>query len=44
MVAMALIVACSVSFANEASDFKEVRKQRQEIRKMTKKDLNERCT
>lgn len=44
MVAMALIVACSVSFADNASDFKEIRKQRQEIRKMTKKDLNERCT
>jgi len=44
MVAMALIVACSASFADEASDFKEIRKQRQEIRKMTKKDLNEKAT
>ena len=44
MVAMALIVACSACLADEASDFKQIRKQRQEIRKMTKKDLNERCT
>ena len=44
MVAMALIVACSASFADEATDFKEIRKQRQEIRKMTKKDLNEKAT
>ena len=44
MVAMALIVACSACLADEASDFKQIRKQRQEIRKMTKKDLNEKAT
>jgi len=39
MVAMALIVACSASFA-EQSEQKEIRKERQEISKMAKKDLN----
>ena len=43
MVAMALIVACSASFA-ETSDLKQIRKERQEIRKMTKKELNEKAT
>ena len=43
MVAMALIVACSVSFA-ESSDLKQIRKDRQAVRKMTKKELNEKAT
>ena len=43
MVAMAVIVACSASFA-ETSDLKQIRKERQEIRKMTKKELNEKAT
>ena len=40
---MALIVACSASFAENA-DLKQIRKERQELRKMTKKELNERAT
>ena len=40
---MAVIVACSASFA-ETSDLKQIRKERQEIRKMTKKELNEKAT
>ena len=43
MVAMALIVACSASFADN-SELKQLRKERQEVRKMSKKDLNERAT
>jgi len=43
MVAMALIVACSASFA-DVQEIKQLRKERQEIRKMTKKDLNDRAT
>jgi len=43
MVAMALIVACSTSFA-DVQEAKQIRKERQEIRKMTKKDLNARAT
>lgn len=40
MVAMALIVACSTAFA-EKSEQKQIRKERQEIRKLAKKELNE---
>lgn len=40
VVAMAVIVACGVSFA-ETSQQKEIRKERQEIRKLAKKELNE---
>jgi len=43
MVAMALIVACSASFA-ESSDLKQIRKDRQAVRKMTKKELNEKAS
>lgn len=43
MVAMALIVACSASFA-ENSDFKQQLKERKELRKADKKELNERAT
>lgn len=43
MVAMAIIVACSASFA-ESADIKQIRKDRQAVRKMTKKELNERAT
>ena len=43
MVAMALIVACSVSFA-EQSEQKEIRKERKEISKLAKKELNEKVT
>lgn len=43
MVAMALIVACSASFA-EQSEQKEIRKDRMEIRKLGKKELNERVS
>lgn len=39
MVAMALIVACSASFADNKSEQKQIRKDRQEIRKMAKKEL-----
>lgn len=42
MVAMALIVACSVSFAQ--SEQREIRKERMEIRKLGKKELNERVS
>jgi hypothetical protein len=44
MVAMALIVACGSVFAYDKAELKEIRKQRQEIRKMTKKELNERAS
>ena len=44
MVAMALIVACSASFAYDKAEMKQQRKERQEIRKASKKDLNERAT
>ena len=44
MVAMALIVACSASFAYDKAELKQQRKERQEIRKASKKDLNERAT
>ena len=43
MVAMALIVACSVSFADNSA-FKEQLKERKELRKADKKELNERAT
>ena len=43
MVAMALIVACSASFA-EKSELQELNKQRKELRKLDKKQLNERST
>ena len=43
MVAMALIVACSASFA-DVKEAKEIRKERQEIRKLSKQELNERAT
>jgi len=43
MVAMALIVACSASFA-EKSEQKEIRKERQEISKLSKKELNAKVT
>lgn len=39
MVAMALIVACSASFADTKSEQKQIRKDRQEIRKLAKKEL-----
>lgn len=42
MVAMALIVACGVSFAQ--SEQKEIRKERQEVSKLAKKELNEKVT
>ena len=38
-VAMALIIACGVSFA-DTKDQKEIRKERQEITKLAKKELN----
>ena len=41
MVAMSLIMVASVSFA-ETSTQKEIRKERQEIRKLAKKELNAR--
>ena len=41
MVAMALIVACGVSFADNKSEQKEIRKERLEIRKLAKKELTE---
>ena len=40
MAAMALIVACGVSFADNKSEQKEIRKERQEIRKLAKKELS----
>lgn len=43
MIAMTLIIACGASFA-ETSDVKQIRKERQELRKMSKKELNERAT
>lgn len=43
MVAMALIVACSATFA-EQSEQKEIRKERKEISKLAKKELNEKVT
>lgn len=42
-VAMALIVACSATFA-EQSEQKEIRKERQQIAKLAKKELNEKVT
>lgn len=39
-VAMALIVACTASFAESKSDQKVIRKERQEIRKLAKKELD----
>ena len=42
MVAMALIVACSATFAQ--SEQKEIRKERQQIAKLAKKELNEKVT
>jgi len=42
-VAMALIVACGVSFA-EQSEQKEIRKERTEITKLSKKELNSKVT
>ena len=44
MVAMAVIVACSTCFAVDKAELKEIRKERKEIRKMTKAELNERAT
>lgn len=41
-VAMALIVACGCAFADNKSEQKEIRKERQEIRKLAKKELNAR--
>lgn len=41
MVAMALIVACGVSFADNKSEQKEIRKERQEIRKLAKAELKQ---
>ena len=43
MVAMALIVACSASFADN-SEFKQQLKERKELRKADKKELNEKAT
>jgi len=43
MVAMALIIACSASYA-EISDLQKLNKERKELRKMDKKQLNERST
>lgn len=42
MVAMALIVACSASFADNESEQKQIRKDRQEIRKLAKSELTAR--
>lgn len=39
MVAMAVIVACTASFAENKSEQKEIRKERQEIRQLAKKEL-----
>lgn len=43
MVAMAIIVACNVTFAQQ-SEQKEIRKERMEIRKSGKKELNEKVS
>jgi len=43
MVAMALIVACSASFA-EKSELQQLNKQRKELRKLDKQQLNEKST
>ena len=40
-VAMALIVACTASFAESKSEQKVIRKERQEIRKLAKKELDD---
>lgn len=42
MVAMALIIACGASYAEKS--VKEIRKERQEIKKLSKKDLDERAS
>ena len=42
LVAMAVIMACATSFAAEKSEQKQIRKERMEIRKLGKKELNER--
>ena len=42
MVAMALIVACSATYAEKTA--KEIRKERMEIQKLSKKDLNARAS
>ncbi|MCQ2329180.1 MAG: hypothetical protein MJZ93_01365 [Paludibacteraceae bacterium] len=44
MVAMALIIACSTCFAAGDSDQKEIRKERNEIRKLAKKELDARVS
>ena len=41
MVAMALIVACGFAFADNKSEQKEIRKERQEIRKLAKAELKQ---
>ena len=43
MAAMALIIACSASFA-ETSEAKQIYKERKELRKLDKKQLNEKST
>lgn len=43
MVAMALIIACSASYA-ETSEAKQIYKERKELRKLDKKQLNEKST
>ena len=43
MVAMALIIACSASYA-EKSELQQLNKERKELRKLDKKQLNEKCT
>ena len=42
MAAMALIIACGFTFADNKSEQKEIRKERQEIRKLAKKELTSR--
>lgn len=42
LVAMAVIMACATSFAADKSEQKQIRKERMEIRKLGKKELNER--
>lgn len=44
VVAMALIIACSTCFAAGDSDQKEIRKERNEIRKLAKKELEARVS
>jgi len=44
MVATALIVAFGTCFAVDKSELKEIRKERQLVRKMSKKELNEKAT